>query len=121
MWTLVDTLEADSRIARAEVFGEKADGLAYVRAMHGFANARINRTGCMEDWADQLRAEFSWLKAFKADLREWERRATEQAEEERREEREREAEQLRVAAEVEQERQKKKARFLGSFKGLKWL
>jgi predicted metal-dependent phosphoesterase TrpH len=117
MW-IVDSNEAGFRAASTQVCEEWADKLSAIRAAHGFANARINRAGCLENWTDQLRAEENWLRASKADLAEREHLAREQVEKERSQ---REAEQLRLAAEEEADAEKKKARFLGSFSRLKWL
>jgi len=114
-----DSVEADFRTTCFEGADHRADELVVKKVGHGFPGVRINRAGrCLEVWNEALRAEAQWLRSYEAAVDESKRVEREQEEVERLE---REAEELRRAAAEEAEKERKKARFVGSFMGLKWL
>ena len=115
---LFDSLEADFRATGVETKNEWADDLMVKRVELGFGYVRIDRAGrCLAVWADALRAEMSWQQAYERAIEQGKRVAEEQKEAERQE---REAAELRRAAVEEAEKERKKARFMGSFGKLQW-
>lgn len=137
---IVDSNEAGFRSSRIENCEELAEELLAKRVEHGFEPVRINRAGrCLVDWNVKLKEEKIWLYRYGLAAEDGKRVAREQREaedEERREREERENAEVRrlvieeaerwvrdveVPKREERERERRKAQFMGSFKGLKWL
>lgn len=127
-----NSLEADFRRTREETGEELASELLMKRAGYGMEPVRINRAGrCLTVWKEELREEKEWLDEYPLMSEEDKRFSREADERLRREQKEQEAEELRRAAAEEEERKKReameeadkerrKAKFMASFGGLKW-